>query len=98
MQLHGGRCQKVASLVVNCSLDLKTRGRVYEAYVRSALLYGTETWVLTDRLMDVLQRCNCKMLRYMAGVRLQDEKSSMEVRDMCGVEDLSAKLRQRRLR
>jgi len=38
-----GRWRKVASLVINCSIDLKTRGRVYEACVRSALLYGTET-------------------------------------------------------
>jgi len=36
-----GRWRKVASLVINCSIDLKTRGGVYEAYVRSVLLYGT---------------------------------------------------------
>ena len=34
----------------------------------------------------------------MEGVRWQDRKSSTEVRDICGVEDLSVKLRQRRLR
>ena len=38
------------------------------------------------------------MLRYMAGVKWQDGKSSTEVRDMCGVVDLSVKVRQRRLR
>ena len=65
--------------------------------MRSALLYGTETWGLTDRLMDVLQRCDCKMLRYKADVKWQDGKSSIEVRDVCGVEDLSVKVRQRRL-
>ena len=26
---------------------LRTRGRVYEACVRSAVLYGAETWTLT---------------------------------------------------
>jgi len=83
--------------VVNRSIDLKTRGGVYEAYVRSVLLYGTETWALTDRLMDVLQGCDCKMSRYMAGVKWQDGKSSIEVRDMCRVEDLSVKMRQRRM-
>ena len=74
--------------MVNCRIDLKTRGRVYEACVRSPLLRGTETWALTDRLIDVLQRCDCKMLRYMAGVKWQDGKSSIDVRDMCGVDDL----------
>ena len=66
---------------MNHNIDLKTRGRDYEACVRCALLYGTETLVLTDRRMDVLQRCDHKILRYMAGVKWQDWKSSIDVRD-----------------
>ena len=66
--------------------------------MRSALLNRTETWALKDNLMGILQRCEYKMLRYMAGVKWQDGKSSIEVKDMCGVEDLSVKLKQRRLR
>ena len=42
--------------------------------------------------------CDCKILRYRAGVRWQDGRSSSEVAQMCGVEDLSVKLRQRRPR
>jgi len=38
------------------------------------------------------------MSRYMAGVKWKDGKSSIEVRDMCRVEDLSVKMRQRRMR
>ena len=34
----------------------------------------------------------------MAGLWWQDRKSSSEVAEMCGVEDLSVKLRQKRLR
>jgi len=41
---------------------------------------------------------DCKMLRHMAGVKFQDGKSKIEVRDMCGVEGLCVKLRQRSLR
>jgi len=47
---------------------------------------------------NVLQRYDHQLLRYMAGVRWQDEKSSIEVRDKCGVEDLSVKMMQRRLK
>ncbi len=71
---------------------------MYEACVRSALLYGAETWALTNRLMEVLRCCDQRMLIYTAGVRWQDGRSSGEVAEMCGVEDLSSKLRQRRLR
>ena len=48
--------------------------------------------------MDVVHRCDRRMLRYMAGVRWQDRRSSSEVAEMCGVEDLSVRLKQRRLR
>ena len=84
--------------MVNRSIGLRTRGMVYEACVRSVLLYGAETWALTSRLMDVLRRCDRRMLRYMAGVRWQDWKSSSEVAEMCGVEDFSVNLKQRILR
>ena len=52
------RWQEIASLLVNCSIGLRTRGRVYEACVRSALMYGAETLALISRLMDVLRRCD----------------------------------------
>ena len=42
------RWRKIASLLVNCSIGLRTKGRVYEACVRSALLYGAESWALSD--------------------------------------------------
>ncbi len=90
-------CEMV-SLLVNHTIELNSRGNVYEACVRSALLYRGETWALKDRLMDLLRNCDHRMLRYMAGVRLQDRRSNKEVAEMCGVEDLSVKLRTRRLR
>ena len=58
-----GKMAKDFQLSGELSIDLKTRGRVYEACVRSALLYGTETW------SHVIQKCDCKVLRYMVGVK-----------------------------
>ena len=92
------RRQEIASLLVSHSVGMRTKGRVYEACVRSALLYGEETWALTSRLVNALRRCDRRMPEYMAGVRWQERRSSSEVAEMCGVEDLSFKLRQRRLR
>ena len=43
-------------------------------------------------------RCDYKMLRYMAKVRLQDRVSYEEVWRRCGVEDLEDRLRRARLR
>ena len=66
------RWREIPSLLVNRNIGLRSRGRVYKACVRSALLYGAETWALMSRLMDVISSCDGRMLRYMAGVRWQD--------------------------
>ena len=78
------RWREISSLLVNRNIGLRSRGGVYEACVRSALLYGAETWALTGRLVDVLRNCDRRMLRHMAGVRWQDGRSSDEVAKMWG--------------
>ena len=68
---------------MNYSIGLRTRGRVYEGCVRSALLYG----VLTSRLMDVLHRCYHRILSYMAGVKWQDRRSNSEMAEKLVLEN-----------
>ena len=48
--------------------------------------------------IHIFGRYDRRILRYMAGVRWQDGRSRSEVAEICEVEDLSVKLRQRRLR
>ena len=58
------------------------------------MLYGAETWALTDRMTGILVTCDCKMLRYKIGVRWQDGVSSSVVAARCELEGV---LRTRRL-
>ena len=90
--------REIAGLLINKSIPLKNRGRVFEACIRSVLLYGSETWALTKRLEDVLVGCDRRMLRYMTGVTWRDGVSSEEVARRCGLKELSTMLRVRRLR
>ena len=60
--------REVASLLVNRSIPVRRRSGVYIACIRSVMLYGAETWALTDRLMSLLRSCDRRMLRYVAGV------------------------------
>ena len=75
------------SLLVNCSIPLEERTKVYCACVRAVFLYATETWVLTERLEGLLDSCTYKMLRFMSRVRWQDRITTEEVRRRCGVEN-----------
>ena len=74
-----GKWKDMSSLLVNRSIPLKTRGSVCEACIRSAMLYGAETWAMTGRMEDILRRYDRGMLRYMAGVRWQDRVPSEQV-------------------
>ena len=51
------------------SIPAEERAKVYCTCVRSGLLYGVETWALTEGL---LASCDHKMLRSMSRGRLQD--------------------------
>ena len=89
---------ELTSLLNNESLPLKNRAQVYEACIRSVLLYGSETWPLSHKLFEILRACDRKMLRYMARVKWSDKISSSDVAKMCGLRELEEKVRRSRLR
>jgi hypothetical protein len=79
--------------------SVKIKGRVYKAYVRAAMIYGGETWVMRKEEEGVLQRAERAMVRMMCGVKLRDRKSSSELMSMVGLsEDIVTLGRKSRLR
>ena len=90
--------RELASLLVNHSIPLEERAKVYCACVRPVLLYAVETWALTERLEGLLASCDHRMLRYMSRVRWQDRITNEEVRRRCGMENLKHRLRETKSR
>ena len=90
--------REISGLLCNKRIPLRSRSNVYDACVRSVMLYGAETWPLTQRLERVIVSTDRRMLRYMAGVRLQDHTMSEEVARRCGLRQISDVMRERRLR
>ena len=90
--------REISSLLLNRAIPLKYRGRVYDACVRSVLLYGSEGWPMTDRVQSIMTSCDRRMMRYMAGVSLRDRVRTEEVARRCGVDVLEIVMRERRLR
>ena len=61
--------------VVNSKrISLKTKGMVYQSCVRSAMLYGSETYCLRENEMAVLKRTKRAMVRVMCGAKLMERK------------------------
>ena len=78
--------------------SLRSKGRMYQACVRSIMLYASETWALREEDLVRLERNDMRMIRWMCGVSLRDRKSSEELRQRLGVESIRECVRKGRLR
>ena len=67
--------------------SLKMKGLVYRSCVRSAMLYGSETWCLSENEMGILRRAERAMVRVMCGVKLMDRKKTEDLMQMLGLEE-----------
>ena len=65
-------------LLPNRSFSLSVRGSVYNSCVRSALLYGSETWAVKVENINRLTRNNNSMIRWFIYAKLSDRKSMSE--------------------
>ena len=79
-------------------MSLRTRGKVFNSCVRSALLHGSETWATTAPDLQWLCRNDRSMVRWICGVRDDEEVSANTLCAMLGVQEVTAALRTRRLR
>ena len=64
--------------------SLKMKGRIYQSCVRSARLYGSETWRLRENEMEILRIE--KAMRAMCGVKII-EKRSQKLMSLLGLKD-----------
>ena len=55
---------------------------VYWSCVRSAVLYGSETWCLRENEMAVLRRTERAMVRAMCGAKLMEKKRTEDLMEM----------------
>ena len=70
---------------------MQMKGKVYKSYVRSAMLYGSETWCLRENKIAILRRERL-MVRMMCGVKLVDKRNTEELMDMLGLKEAADKL------
>ncbi len=79
-------------------ISLRTKGRLYQAVVRSILLNGCETWhirVADERMLGVFDNDS---IRRILRVRRRDCVPSVELRRRLGLTSIPALLVQKRLR
>jgi hypothetical protein len=80
----------------NDLFTLKFKLNIFTAVVESALLYGAETWTLTDTLEKKLDGAYTRMLRYIKNINWQDRITNTTLYEK--IPPISVKLRERRLK
>ena len=71
---------------------LRMKGKISKSYVRSALLFGSETWCLREHEIAILRRAERSMVRVICGVKLVDKRNTLELMDMFGLKEAADKL------
>ena len=79
--------RKCSEILKGRRFSLKTKGKVYNSCVRSAMLHGNEAWCLREKEMAILRRTERAMIRAMCGVKLLDRRDSEELMDMLGIKE-----------
>ena len=75
---------------------MKINGKVYRTVVRSALIYGAETWALKKAQENKLEVAEMRMLRWMCGVTKLDKIGNERIRGTTKVGEITKKVQERR--
>ena len=79
--------RECGELLYGRKFSLKMKGRIYQSCVRSAMLYGSETWCLRENEMVILRRTEKAIMRAMCGVKINEKRRSQQLMSLLGLKD-----------
>ena len=93
-----GKFRKLLLILTFKHVSPLTRGKVFSACIRSALLHGSETWAPTTPDLQRLRRNDRAMIRWICGVKPHDEVPMETLYTKLGIQEVAVALRTKRLR
>ncbi|XP_002731282.2 uncharacterized protein LOC100366586, partial [Saccoglossus kowalevskii] len=79
--------REYGELLYGKRFPLEMKGIVYKSCVRPALLYGSETWCLSENELGILRRTERAMVRVMCGVKLMNRKKTKDLMQMLDLKE-----------
>ena len=92
------RFRELVPLLASKGLSLAAKGRLYQACVRSVMLYASETWPLKEEDLTRLERNDASMIRWMCRTRLSDHIPSRVLRERMSLVSIRELIQTKRLR
>ena len=98
MRCAWAKFRELSGILTAKEVSLKLKGNVYSACAMSAMIYGCETWATSVEQVLRIERTEMRMVRWMCGVSLRERKTSAELRQRMGIEDVGDVMKRSRLR
>lgn len=80
----------------NKNMNVESKIRIYKTCVRPILTYATETRAETKRTQQMMTTVEMRILRSISGYSLYDRKTNEEIRNKCGIQDVTKWVKKRR--
>ena len=93
-----GKFKKLLPILTSKHVSFSSKGKVFNACVRSALLHGSETWAPNAADLQRLRRNDRAMIRWICGTKPLDETPIETLCGWLGIQEVTDALRSRRLR
>jgi hypothetical protein len=93
-----GKFNQLGSMLSVRGASLKVKGKIYATYVRSVLIYGSETWPMKVEDVRRLVRTERTMMRRMCGVKLAQKIKCERLHERLGLDRVEEVVRRGRLR
>ena len=84
--------RECGELVNSKRFSLKLKGMVYRSCVRSAMLYGSESWCLRENEMAILRRTKRAMGKAVCGAKLIEKKRTEDLMEMLGLKETAVQM------
>ena len=70
---------------------MRIKGKIYKACVRTATVYGSETWNMKTVEEGILRRIDRAMIQKLCGVKIPDRKNTSELMERLALEETADK-------
>ena len=96
IQKARGSFFKLRRVWLSKSLRKDTKIRIFNACVKSVLLYGRETWLVTNEIQRKMQTFVNRYLRYILRIWWPNIISNIDLWKVTGQEDINLEIRRRK--
>jgi len=98
IQKARGSFSKLRRIWLSKSLPKNTKIKIFNACVKSVLLYGCETWLVTNEIQRKIQTFVNRCLRLILRICWPNNISNKDLQKATGQEDINLEIRKRKFR